>query len=64
MTWTPEMLITVARVISVSSTHLTTTRLQRPVQVSFSGLIDVTEPAAEDEAHTWVDVLSQDWRVM
>ncbi|KAG2056197.1 hypothetical protein BDR06DRAFT_995648 [Suillus hirtellus] len=64
MTWTPEMLITVARVIFVSSTHLTTTRLQRPVQVSFGGLIDVTEPAEEDETHTWVDVLSQDWRVM
>ncbi|KAG1785925.1 uncharacterized protein HD556DRAFT_1418851 [Suillus plorans] len=64
MTWTPEMLMTVARVISVSSTHLTTSRLQRPVQVSFSGLMDVTEPAEEDETHTWVDVLSQDWRVM
>ncbi|KAG2130455.1 uncharacterized protein EDB93DRAFT_1180108 [Suillus bovinus] len=63
MTWTPEMLITVARVISISSTHVTTSRLQRPVQVSFSGLIDVTE-TAEDETHTWVDVLSQDWRAM
>lgn len=64
MTWTPEMLMKVARVKSLSSTHVTASPLQRPAQVSFSGLIDVTEADEEDETYTWADVLSQDWRVM
>ncbi|KAG1875418.1 hypothetical protein DFJ58DRAFT_756165 [Suillus subalutaceus] len=63
-TWTPEMLIKVARVISLSSTHITTSPLQRTVQVSFSGLIDATEADEEDETYTWADVLSQDWRIV
>jgi hypothetical protein len=64
VTWTPEMLMKVARVKSLSSTHITTSPLQRPVQVSFSGLVDVTEGDEEDETNTWADVLSQDWRVV
>lgn len=64
VTWTPEMLIKVARVISLSSTHVNTSPLQRSVQVSFSGLIDATEAGEEDETYTWADVLSQDWRVV
>jgi hypothetical protein len=64
MTWTPEMLMKVARVISLSSTHVTTSPLQRPAQVSFSGLVDVTEAGEEDETYTWTDVLSQEWRVV
>lgn len=63
MTWTPEMLIKVARVISLSSTHVTISPLQRPVQVSFGGLPDITE-ADEDEIYTLADILSQDWRVV
>lgn len=64
VTWTPEMLMKVARVKSLSSTHITTSPLQRPVQVSFSGLVDVAEGDEEDETNTWADVLSQDWRVV
>lgn len=64
VTWTPEMLMTVARVICISSTHIITSPLQRPAQVSFGGLTEVTEVDEEDETHTWADVLSQDWRVV
>lgn len=64
VTWTPEMLMKVARVKSLSSTHITTSPLQRPVQVSYSGLVDVTEVDEEDETNSWADVLSQDWRVV
>ncbi|KAG2344969.1 hypothetical protein BDR05DRAFT_960940 [Suillus weaverae] len=64
MTWTPEMLIKVARVMSLSSTHVTTSTLQRSAQVSFGGLTDVTEAEEEDETYTWADILSQDWRVV
>ncbi|KAG1811250.1 uncharacterized protein BJ212DRAFT_1375852 [Suillus subaureus] len=64
MTWTPEMLMKVARVMSLSPTHVTTSPLQRPVQISFGGLVDVTEADEEDETYTWADVLSQDWRIV
>lgn len=63
MTRTPEMLIKVARVISLSSTHVTVSPLQRPVQVAFGGLPDTIE-ADEDETYTLADILSQDWRVV
>lgn len=63
MTWTPEMLIKVARVMSLSSTHVTTSTLQRPAQISFGGT-DVTEAEEEDETYTWAEILSQDWRVV
>ncbi|KAG1753321.1 hypothetical protein EDB19DRAFT_1668585 [Suillus lakei] len=64
MTWTPEMLMTVARVISISSTNVTTSPLRRPAQVSFGGLTEMTEVDQEDETHAWSDVLCQDWRIV
>ncbi|KAG1729088.1 uncharacterized protein EDB91DRAFT_1160174 [Suillus paluster] len=63
ITFTPEMLTTVARVTCISSTHITACPLQRPAQVSFAGLTEETD-AVEDETHAWADVLASDWRVV
>ncbi|KAH7930316.1 hypothetical protein BV22DRAFT_1028542 [Leucogyrophana mollusca] len=62
-TFTPEMLTTVARVIACDDGNVTTRALRRPVQISFSGVVE-EDADPEDEECSWGDVIASEWRVI
>ncbi|KAI0269409.1 hypothetical protein BC834DRAFT_866172 [Gloeopeniophorella convolvens] len=65
-TLSPEMLLCLARVASISETGVVITRLDRPGAgvVSFFSGVDVDAGEAEEEEFTWASITEMQWRIV